>query len=121
MIDQGVKWDSAEEIGRIWKLNDERNKAKMEKKSMSHWEPKDSDEWDKYSEMKSVVAATPVEQSRWSTTWECVVQDEETGKFYELYWESGSTESQDMGFEDSYHLITEVKPVTKEVVVYEKV
>lgn len=72
------------------------------------------DEWEHYADMKTVVPETPYDQSRWSTYYTSVVQDEE-GRFWELNWESGSTEQQDMPFEYCYHEVTEVFPkeVTK--------
>lgn len=68
--------------------------------------------------MKTIVPETPVEQSRWSTFFEQIVQDEETGKFFKLEWESGSTEYQEVDFELT---VTEVEPYDTIITRYRKV
>lgn len=85
-------------------------------------EIKEWEEWENYEfGMETVVGETPVDQSRWKTSWEKVVRDQETGKYYLLMWESGSTEYQDMNFEDEHHEVIEVEPYEETVIKYRAV
>jgi len=79
------------------------------------------DEWFTYEDMKTVVEEHPVETSRWNTSYSMVVYDEVYEKYFQLDWESGSTEYQDGYFGDFYHNVTEVKPVEVMTTVYKPV
>lgn len=65
------------------------------------------------SEKGSVVDTTEGENRRWSRTNIAIV--EVSGKFYQLYWEQGLTESQENDFEDQDG--PEVKKVSRAVIV----
>lgn len=60
--------------------------------------------------METVVEEHPIDQGRWTILFKKVVKDSE-GNFWELNWESGSTEYQGVDFELQ---VTQVYP--KEVV-----
>ena len=49
---------------------------------------------------QDVVKPEISEQSRWHTFWFKIIQQTETGNFYDLSWARGSTESQDEGPEN---------------------
>lgn len=76
------------------------------------------DEWEEYAfGMTTIVPETPLEQSRWMTLYEKVVQDNE-GNYWKLTWEQGSTEQQELSFEDCYSEVTQVYPVETTTTVF---
>jgi hypothetical protein len=85
---------------------------------MSYKEVDDYDFWEEMvEEWETVQPAQPYEQSRWQTYYTKVVKSPE-GKFYELNWSAGSTEQQDMPWEDEHHAYMEVRPVEKTIIAY---
>lgn len=75
----------------------------------------DYDEAEEYLyDMETVVEEHPTGQSRWSTFYEKVVKDKD-GNYWELSWESGSTEQQEIDFELS---VTQVYPKEVTTTIY---
>lgn len=71
-----------------------------------------------------VVSDTLIDVGRWSLHYALVLKEKATGKFYATNYQRGATESQDEApFEYDADLIkcTEVRPVEKVVIVYERV
>lgn len=66
---------------------------------------------------KAVTSEQIYEQSRWSTFYEQVFEELETGEYWKIYWSRGSTEYQDEGPEDIE--FSRVFPKTKTITVYE--
>lgn len=78
----------------------------------------DYDQWEEMVyEWETVEPEKPCDQSRWKTFYEKTVKSPD-GKFYYLYWESGSTEQQDMPWEDMYHSATRVFPKEVTTTIY---
>lgn len=75
--------------------------------------------WDEHPDFRRIYE-TIVEQGRWDTIFEVVVQHKESGKFYTSWFAKGSTEMQDSEFSMGEKL-EEVKPVLKNVIAFELV
>lgn len=66
-----------------------------------------------------VVEEIFLSQSRWSTWTRFIVKEKKTGNFYRYDLEKGSTEYQDVPYEDVFKF-TRVYPKEKVIVVYEE-
>jgi hypothetical protein len=70
-----------------------------------------------FQEMETTIE----DQGRWTTVYSLVVRRKSDGKYFKAEYRRGSTEMQDESpYEyDSEAIFTEVKPVSKTVIVYE--
>lgn len=89
----------------------------MKKKTewtMEEWEDIqwNSEEW------KDMTGEVIEGQSRWMTFYSQVFKNLKTGHYYKLEWESGSTEQQDMSFDECWRVGYPVWPQEKVVVEY---
>lgn len=82
------------------------------------------EEWEEYFEGEDYAEVEPetiTYQGRWSTCKEKIIKDTKDNKFYRLSWEDGSTEYQEMPWEDTYHTIERVEPYITTVTKYRKI
>lgn len=71
--------------------------------------------------METVNGPSIYDQDRWHTYFAQVVRDQDTGKYYEVSWRSGSTEYQDLSFDGQYYEVHEVEPFQTTVTLYRRV
>lgn len=78
--------------------------------------------WEDHDDFK-MIENEMVNQRRWETDFECVVQQISTGKYYSVEYSKGSTEQQDVRpFEyDDEVEFTEVEPYEVTKIKYRKV
>lgn len=67
---------------------------------------------------KEMTEETLEDSSRWSLYYSRVYQHTPSGKYFELLWERGATEYQEVELNPRYY---EVEPVQKTVTVYKEV
>lgn len=75
--------------------------------------------YDAHEDFATVADSEIVDKYRWHVVYQKVVRNNETGKYYRLFWSQGATEYQDNGIEDVS--IEEVRPVEVTKVEYVKV
>jgi len=71
--------------------------------------------WGDHPNFETVVDESPTGASRWSTRYESIIKEKDTGKFFNLSWSVGSTESQEC---DLDVFLFEVVPKAVTQVVY---